>query len=141
MPAPITSSAIGLDLSSRIVASTTVVASPADATETIICSLTIPGGIAIVAGVLLLCVANFTVGTNGVSGNLKIRRTNAAGATVTATGAINVGTWAATNLAQLVALGNDTGPADGQVYVATLTVGSASAASTVSAVALRAIAI
>lgn len=131
----------GIDLSSRIVASTTVVASPVDATETIIASVTVPGFLAYASGVLIVCVANFTVGTTGVSGNLKIRQTSVSGTTITATGAVNAGTWAATNLAQLVALGFDTAPADAQVYKATLTVASATAASTVSAVTLAAIAI
>lgn len=131
----------GIDLSSRIVASTTVVASPTDATETVIASVTVPGGLQVVSGIVTVCVANFTVGTAGVSGNLRIRQTSVSGTIITATGAVNAGTWAAANLAQLVAVGFDTAGVAGQVYKATLAVGSASAGSTVSAVTLAAIAV
>lgn len=139
---PITGTIREIDLHSRFLHSTTVVASPADATETIIASLTVTDNISAVQGVEVVCFAAFTIGTSGVSGNLKVRHTDASGATLGATGVVNVGVWAATQLTELYVAGFDTAPVlPGQVYVATLTVGSAAAASTVSAVYLRALVI
>jgi hypothetical protein len=141
MPTPIQYSAAALDLSPRVFSSATVVASPADATETTVMSVTCPGDIAIVSGIIIMAWAAFTIGTNGVSANLKIRRTSAAGTMLTATGVVNEGATAATQLVYRYAQFFDTGPTmPGQVYVGTLTVGSASAASTVSAVSIIAIA-
>lgn len=140
MPVPIQESAANLDLSPRVFSTATVVGSPADATETIVASVTCTGDIAVVSGIVVMAFAAFTIGTNGVSANLKIRRTNASGTTVVATGVVNEGGSAATQLGFRYAQGFDTGPTmPGQVYVATLTVGSATAASTVSAVSLIAI--
>lgn len=134
--APFTESALGIDLSQRIAGSTTVVASPTDNTETIIASVTTPGGLSYATGCFVVAFAAFTIGTSGVSGNLKIRQTSVTGTTITATGAVNAGVWAATQLTELVAWGLDTAPGDSQVYKATLTVASGAAASTVSAVFL-----
>jgi hypothetical protein len=142
MPTPIRQTALDHDLTSRFPSTSTVVASPADSTETIIASLTIPnfGDLAVVSGVRLNGFAAFTIGTAGVSGNLKIRETNASGTTVAATGIVNAGVWAATQLTTLVALGFDAAPGVA-TYVLTLTVGSASGASTVSGVHLSAVVI
>lgn len=142
MPDPIRQTAIDHDLSSRFPSTSTVVASPTDNTETIIASLTIPNfnEIAVVSGVRLNGFAAFTIGTSGVSGNLKIHQTNAAGSTVVATGAVNAGVWAATQLTTLAVLGFDATPGVA-VYVLTLTVASGAAASTVSAVHLSAVVI
>ena len=86
---------------------------------------------------MLFAWAAFTVGTSGVSANLKIRQTDASGATIAATGATTV---TATNLEQLVAMGRDTAAViPGQIYVATLLVGSGAAISTVSGVFLGAL--
>lgn len=131
----------GLDLSGRVVASSTVVASPTDATETIIASVTVPSGLSYATGCLVFAVANFTVGTTGNAATLKIRQTSVSGTTINSTGAVNTGGLAATNLTQLAAIGFDTAPADGQIYKATLTVGAATAGSTVSAVTLVAVAV
>src|ERR1051326_4299470 len=109
-PIPISESGAGIDLSPRVFSSATVVASPADATETTVVSVTCPGDIAIVSGILVMCFVAFTVGTNGVSANLKIRRTSAAGTTLTATGAVNEGATAATQLVYRYAQFFDTGP-------------------------------
>jgi hypothetical protein len=136
---PLTSTNRGEDQTPRFVYSTTVVASPTDNTETIIASITLPDNASPVLGIELVAFAAFTIGTSGTSGNLKIRRTNASGTTVVASGAVTAGVWAATQLAELVTMGFDTGPTlPGQVYVATLTVANGAAASTVSAVLLRA---
>src|SRR5437763_2880510 len=133
---PFVQSARGIDLSARIAASTTVVASPTDNTETIIASVTVPGGLSYATGVLVVAFAAFTVGTSGTAVNLKIRQTDASGTTIVATGATNEGVTAATQLGERVAWGLDTAPADGQIYKATLTVTGGAAASTVSAVFL-----
>lgn len=138
-PQPINESALGLDLSPRIFRSTTVAASPSAGSETTICTLTITGDMLAIVGVELIAWAAFTVGTNGVSANLKIRRTDTSGTTIAATGAT---TATAANLEALSASGFDANLSpNGQVYVATLTVGSGSAASTVSGVYLRALVI
>jgi hypothetical protein len=138
--APITGTVRGDDLTPRFVRTSTVVASPTDNTETIIASLTLTDTASPVAGVELIAFAAFTIGTNGTAGNLRIRRTDASGSIVAATGGLTAGVWAATQLAELYVAGFDTGPTlPGQVYVATLTVTSGSAASTVSALYLRAL--
>jgi hypothetical protein len=140
MPLPLTisSSAQGLDLSPRIVTSTTVAASPSAATETTICTVTLPTNIALASGVILLGWAAFTVGTSGTACNLKLRRTDTAGATQAATGA-TTGGIAAGNLVDMNVQAFDTGPASGQVYVLTLTVTAGAATSTVSACSILAL--
>jgi hypothetical protein len=136
---PIHMSAQGIDLSGRVFRSATVVASPAAGSETTIATLTIGDNLALGLGVVLAGFAAFTVGTSGVSANLKLRQTGTSGTTVKATGATTV---TAANLVSQSVLGLDTAAAlPGQVYVLTLTVGSGAAESTVSAVTLLAIAV
>lgn len=137
MPQPIRYSAQSIDLSPRFQQTTTVAASPTDSTETIIATLTLSGfnDLAVVSGIQLIGWAALTVGTNGVSANLRIRQTNASGTVVAATGATTV---TAANLVAREVQGNDATPGVA-VYVLTLAVGSASAGSTVSACSLRAI--
>lgn len=139
MPDPIVRSAVGLDLSARIVDTTTVAASPAAGAETIIATLTIPNfnALAVTQRIYLSGWAAFTVGTNGTAVTLKIRQTNASGSTIASTGALTGGVAAANLLAQDVA-GSDATPGVA-VYVLTLQVTSGSAASTVSAVQLLAL--
>lgn len=140
MPTPISFNSAGLDLSARVIQSKTVTGSPAAATETIVCTLPAIGDIAAITGVALFAFAAFTVGTDGVSADLKIRRTNASGTAIVATGATNGGVLAAAQLTAMSAIGFDTGPTlPGQIYVATLTIASGSAPSTVSAATLVAI--
>lgn len=134
-PVPITVNAAEMDFSSRWVVSTTVVASPADNTETIIASVIIPDNVQIFTGVRVTGWAAFTVGTSGVSANLKVRRTNVSGTTVAATGATTV---AATDLVERSIVCLDTAVPAGTIYKLTLTIGSGAAASTVSAVFLDA---
>jgi hypothetical protein len=137
---PITGTVRGLDFTPRFVHSSTVVASPSGASETIIASITLPDDASPVQGIELIAFAALTIGTSGTSGNLKIRQTDASGATIAATGAVTAGVWAATQLAELYVAGFDTGPTlPGQVYVATLTIANGGAASTVSALYLRAL--
>ena len=136
MPEPIRQSATGIDLSSRLLSYTTVDASPSAGSETVIATLVIPdfGDLAVVSGIRLRAFAAFTVGTSGVSANLKVRQTSVSGTTVCATGATTV---SAGDLYSLFVAGTDATPAVGK-YVLTLTVGSGAAASTVSALQLAA---
>lgn len=139
MPDPIRFAGSQVDLSQRLFETHTVVASPTDGTETIIASLTISQDIICALGVLLVAQAALTVGTNGVSANLRIRKTNASGTILWATGATTV---TAANLISRSGQGLDASPTlPGAVYVVTLAVGSASAGSTVSAVSLAAFAV
>lgn len=122
-----------IDLSQRIAVSTTVVASPTAAAETLIVQATLPGGLAFAAGAYLFGWAAFTVGTSGVSAQLRIKPTSTSQGAKVNTGAVTV---TAGNLYELTAIGFDSAPADGQLYIMSLTVASAVAASTVSAVSL-----
>lgn len=135
---PIKATAADLDFSPRLARSGTVVASPAAAAETTICTVTIPLDVQPIVGVLLLGFAAFTIGTNGVSANLRIRQTDTSGTVVKATGAV---TETAANLDAMTILGMDTSPPAAGVYVLTLTVASGSAPSTVSATSLVALVI
>lgn len=128
--APITASAVGLDLSARFAGSSTVGASPALAAETIIGTLTLAtfGAIQVVGGIRLQGWAAFTVGTSGVGATLRIRQTNVTGAVVVTSGAITV---TAAALEEIGVLGADAAPGVG-VYVLTLQIASGAAVSTVS---------
>lgn len=137
MAAPFQQSAAVLDLTPRVYSTATVAGSPALAAETIIASVTINQDIQVVRGVLLIASCAFTVGTSGVTSNLKLRRTDASGQTVLASGLIpqTAGDLVAPSLTAFdVFLA-----APGQAYVLTLTIGSGGAVSTVSAVSLVAI--
>lgn len=136
MSDPILFDARYLDLSARIVATTIVAASPAGAAETTIGSVAIPGGLTVTTGVLLLARASVTVGTAGVSAELRIRQTGTSGTVVADTGALTV---TAADLYAPTVLGFDVAPSDGQLYVATLTIGSATAESAVASLLLAAI--
>jgi hypothetical protein len=139
MPDPIQYTARDLDLGPRLFRTLTVAASPAAAAETIVATLTITEDLAVSQGVYLFAQIGFTVGTNGVSARLRIKHTNASGATLGDTGAK---TETAANLDALSCLGFDASPSSpttGQVYVATLILASASAASTVGSAALFAL--
>jgi hypothetical protein len=139
VPQPIQVSGEHVDLSPRVVQSTAVTGSPAGAVETIVATSPALGDLAAALGVLILATLTYTVGTSGVSAIYRIRRTNAAGTAIFTSGANTV---AAGNLVTATIIGLDTGPTlPGQVYVATLTIGSGAAASTVSAVPIVAVAI
>lgn len=142
MPAvPITTSAERIDLTQRVAVSTTVAASPSAAAETVIAQLTLTGDVAILRSVILRGWAAFTVGTSGTAVRLRIRKTNVSGTVVGDSGALTGGVAAAGLLVESVA-GADASPANtGQVYVLTLQVTGAAAASTVSSVEFDAIAV
>lgn len=133
MPDPITRTAGGLDLSDRIVQSQVVAASPATNAITTICSVTWnpPDNPSIVMGVEVQGWCSFTTGTNGVTAKLDIRRTSSAGTLLVTTGLLTV---VATQIyAPSVQVLDTTATVPGQVWVLCLTIGSGSAASTVSA--------
>ncbi len=134
---PFQQSAAVLDLTPRVYTTASVVASPALAAETIIASLTINQDIQVVRGVLLFGWAALTVGAAGVSVNLKVRRTDASGQTVAATGLVTV--TAADLISPHISCFDTFQAAPGAVYVLTATVTSGGAESTVSAVSLVAI--
>lgn len=135
---PIQLDSANTDFSHRIIASKTVVASPALAAETVIGSLSISENEQVVSGILLDGWAAFTVGTSGASARLRIRETDINGTVVADTGA-TTGGIAAGNLVILDAHGQDVvSNAGGRTYVLTLQIGSGAAASTVSAVSLKA---
>lgn len=103
------------------------------------CTLTIPEYVSVSYGVIVLGFGAFTIGTNGVSYNLKLRQTGTSGTTLKATGVIAL---AAAALGEAAILGFDASPVlPGQVYVLTATIASATAASTFSAAELIAIVI
>lgn len=132
---PIQESAVSIDLSPRFGGSSSVLNSPiAAAAETVICSVSITdfASTAMVAGVRLQGWAAYTVGTNGVSATLRIRKTDINGAVVVSSGACTV---TAANLVESSVLGSDATPGVG-TYVLTLQIGSGSANTTISAVHL-----
>lgn len=142
MPQPITENVARVDLSARMAITTTVVASPAAAAETVIASLTIANfnDLAVVSGIDLTGWAAYTVGTNGTAVQLRIRQTGVAGTLVAATGALTGSQHGAAILSADDCEGFDAGAGVG-VYVLTMQVTAGSAASTVSAVKLRALVI
>lgn len=130
-------SAAGVDLSPRVQRTTTVTASPAASSETIVATLTLTKAVVVNYGIVLFGFAAFTVGTSGVSVNLKIRQTDTSGTTLAATGAV---TYTAADLGSLSLVAMDTASVlPGQVYVLTATVASGAATSTFSAVNLTAL--
>lgn len=131
MPAPITSNIINEDLQGRFTGSSTIIASPAAAAETIIASVNTPnfGDTAILSGVRIQAFAAFTVGTNGTAVTFRIRQTGLAGNVVQSTGALSA---TAANLDSRAMIAFDPAPG-AAVYVLTMQVTAGSAASTVSA--------
>lgn len=140
-PNPIQVSGTGVDLSTRVQVTTTVGASPALAAETIIGTLTLANFslLSVTTGIELSGWAAFTVGTSGTAVTLRIRQTNVSGTVIATTGALTGGVSAGNLLAQDVE-GFDSG-AGVAVYVLTLQVTAGAAASTVSALKLRALVI
>lgn len=141
MPDSVQQSVRFTDLSSRFVFSTTVVASPTAAAETIIASIQLPSGLVVGTGVLLNGWAAYTVGTAGVSVQLRIRQTSVSGTVVADTGAMTGSQHGAAILSADDINGVDASPGDAQIYKLTMQVASATAGSTVSKVVLAAIAI
>lgn len=123
-----------IDFSNRLAYSVTVDASPSAGTKTTIAHLSIPSGVTIIAGVLLVGQAAFTVGTSGVSATLDIAHHGG-----TAIGTTGAATVTAGDLYAPLVQAFDTSLNDGQRYDLELTIGSGAAASTVSSVLLWAV--
>lgn len=140
MPYPIRTGAQGLDLSSRVLSSSTIVASPALAAETVVAQVTgIDANLPVMAGVFLSGVVSFTVGTSGTAIRVRIRTgtTAGSGTVVADTGAVTGGVAAAGLISQDIQ-GFDTAATNGAApgttsYCLTLQVTAGAAASTVSA--------
>lgn len=131
---PITQNSVGLDLTARMQLTTTVAASPAGASETIIATLTLnpgPAACSIQSGIMLNGWAAYTLGSTPTSCQLRIRQTNVAGTVVADTGAMTGGHNTAGFLVADDVNGFDSG-AGAAVYVLTLTVAGAGSASAVS---------
>lgn len=128
-----------VDLSSRVLISTTVVASPAAGSETAICAVTVPGALSTALGVIVIGWCAYTVGTNGVSTQLRLYHGTIAGTKIGDSGAV---TAVAANLGAFDIIGFDAVPAlPNTTYTMSLTVGSGSAPSTVSQARLLVLAI
>lgn len=143
MPYPFTRDVTGTDFGSRFYTSSTVVGSPAAASETVVAQITgIDGQLPVSKGVFLFGMAAFTVGTSGASAQLRLRTGTSAGAgTVIFNSGALTGGIAAGNLLCLDVQGVDTAATGGAAigstsYCLTLTIGSGAATSTVSAVSL-----
>lgn len=121
------------------VLSKVVVASPALALETIIAQLVVGAVADPSAFVDLSGWAAFTVGTAGTATRMRIRQGSLTGTVVADTGALTGGIAAAALVAQDVEGVDQPGEVASLVYVMTLQVTAATAASAVSGVKLRAL--
>lgn len=140
MPYSFLRDVLGVDFGGRVYQSTTVVGSPAAASETVVCQVTgIDGQLPVSKFVFLSAAVAYTVGTNGVSARYRIRTGTTAGAgTVLFDSGITTAGITAANLVSENVQGVDTASTGGAAigstsYCLTLTIGSGSAASTVSA--------
>ena len=136
MPVPIRFDSQAEDLTKRFQVYKTVDASPALAAETVIATLNLTGfaDTAVISGVIVEGWAAYTVGTSGTAVTLRIRQTNVAGTVVATTGAL---TKTAASLYADDIGGFDAG-AGVAAYALTMQVTSGAAASTVSALLLKA---
>lgn len=139
MPAPIHDTAAGLDLSPRVFQSTATVGNPANASEAVVCRVTVSGDIPLVAGVLLIAYLALRISLNATALRMRVRQTGVNGAVIVDTGAIPE---TANTTVERQALAFDTGAVlPGQVYVLTSEAPDATNPSTVGAVALVALAV
>lgn len=133
MPQPIQYDAAHLNLSSRIFTSTAITGSPSGTAETVVCTVTTSGDIAALAGCVVMFAVAYTVAGSGISARYRIKQTGTGGSTVFDSGVTTAGIAAAALVSENVQ-GFDASPVlPGQVYVLTVTIGSGSGASTVSA--------
>jgi hypothetical protein len=126
-------------LSARFKSSSTIVASPALAAETVICQVTgLDNFLGAASGVFLSGVASYTVGTSGTAATMRIRTgvTAGAGTVVASTGALTGGIAAANLVSQDLQCFDSTASGGTAIastsYCLTLQVTAGSAASTVS---------
>ena len=137
MPEAIRFGGAGLDLSPRFFRSGTVVASPATNAEIVVAQLNLTDDLAALEGVHLSFWASLTVGTAGVSILTRIRRDSLTGTVIKASG---LTTAVAAQLVDRAIEGFDAAPTfPNEVYVVTMVVTSASAASTISALEFTAL--
>lgn len=137
MPIPIRMSAEGIDLSPRFFFTEAITGSPATNAEVVVATLNIADDLTALEGVFLSAWVSLTVGTDGVSILTRIRRDSLTGTIIKASGAT---TATAAQLVDRAIEGVDEAPTfPNEVYVLTMAVGSASAASTVSAVTFSAV--
>jgi len=136
MPYPISLDSHSVDFGSRFLTSTTVVASPAAASETIIAQLSITDDIYIAKGIWLEGFCSITIGTSGATLRLRLRQTNVSGAVVADTQALTV--TAAQIYAPSINGIDAAAVLPNQTYVLTAQVGSGAATSTVASVLLGA---
>jgi hypothetical protein len=136
MPDPISENIGRVDLTDRFIENHTVSASPAAGSITTVATLTWnpQSNPTVVNGAILEAAIALTVGTNGVSVKLDIRRTNNTGTVIATTGAV---TASAASLVSLSTQGIDqVAFSPGQAWVVCLTIASGSATSTVSSVSI-----
>lgn len=138
---PIRGFSENIDFGKRFTQSVAVVASPAAAAETVIAQLTVVEAVQLDEGIWLSGWAALTIGTSGTALRLRLRRGGVAGTLIADTGALTGGIAAANLVAQDVD-GVDTAPVlPNQLYSLTAQITAGAAASTVSAVALKAISV
>lgn len=132
-----------IDLSGRVMQTTTVIASPSGSAETVVATTAaFDTQLPLALGVIVIGELAYTLGTSAASCTVRLRRgTTTAGTAVYSTGAMTGGHNSAGLLVADSAGTFDTDAGAAQQYSVTLTVGSGAAASTVSAVSLIAIAI
>lgn len=139
MPVPIQISGAQVDLGQRFDRTTTVSASPAAASETVIGTVVVNTDETLTEGIDVDGWAAFTIGTSGTASQLRIRKTNVSGTVIADSGACS---RAAGNVVEQGVNGFDSSPAlNGQTYVLTLQITAGAATSTVSALCLRTMAI
>lgn len=130
---------VHVDLSDRITANTTIVASPALAAQTTVATINVKGQPSCLLGVLVWCKLSFTIGTSGVSYQVRTYRGTSSGTKLDDTGAVTA--VAADLYSDTVIALDPTQPGNGQLYTVTLTIASGAAASTISALTIVAAAI
>lgn len=133
----------GVDLSARFSANNTIVASPATAGETVVASVgPMTAAIVSTSGVFITAQVAYNVGTSGTTARYRIRQgTTTSGTVIFDSQATNAGITAAGSVLENVT-GFDSAPTfPNQSYCLTVTVGAASATSTVAAVCITALAV
>ena len=117
---------------------TTIVASPADATEIVVASVKVGSVGDASSRVLLNAWTAFTYGANATGVRLRIRQGSLTGTVVADTGALTAGAAAAALEARTLRGVDAPGEVASQTYVLTMQVAGATTASTISALVLDA---
>lgn len=122
-----------VDLSQRIICANASVTAATGGAETVVATVTIPQNLSYNSGVVVRGYLNFTGGTGATSAITQIRQSNVTGSSVVASP--NLAATAAASYERSL-LGFDTGPANGQVYVLTLSITGGTASAPVGAATL-----